>query len=290
MQLNEKDLDEKQPRKKLTRVRVIDTPLKINPQEKNQTQEIPTTKSWLPHIDSTLEWTLYGLVFLMPLFFLPFTTEILELNKQALLFIGTGIITTLYLLRIVLSGSYSFRLSAIHGGILAMIAAYCVATFFSHYPYNSFIGLEKQEFISFATLAAFGILSVVIPNAFTQRHVQGAGISFFFSIALLSIIGILQYCGIFIYPWDFARSNTFYPVGQYDLWGAICAVALVIALVTIIRTSLYSEGKKLPVSFMLSLFSGLMLIVLLILDDAHIWIGVIGSLAVTLGFLYAKLP
>jgi len=62
-------------------------------------------------------WILYIGVFLLPLFFLPWTTGTLELNKQILLIIVAGAGMVAWLLGVVSSGSLAWRNSYLDRGV-----------------------------------------------------------------------------------------------------------------------------------------------------------------------------
>ena len=68
-------------------------------------------------------WTLLISVVLLPLFFLPWTTSIIELNKQTLLVAVAGIGLVLWLLDLVMSGNLSWRFNPLDKGVVAIAGA-----------------------------------------------------------------------------------------------------------------------------------------------------------------------
>src|SRR3989344_1675287 len=82
-------------------------------------------------------WFLYIGVFLLPLFFLPWTTGALELNKQILLIIVAGAGMVSWLLGVVSSGSLAWRNNYLDRGVLAFLCAFVVSTAFSIAKFKS---------------------------------------------------------------------------------------------------------------------------------------------------------
>src|SRR3989338_6783990 len=241
-------------------------------------------------IDRVFEWSLYGLVFLMPLFFLPFTTDVLELNKQLLLFVGTLWLAILYTAKIIATERIDLQWSPVHIGIGAVLVAWLVASIFSLYPYNSFWGLEKQEFVSFWTLVTLAIFVFITVNALTRRVMTNSLYALIISVALAGVYGILQLLGIYVLPFDFAKTNAFNTVGLVSLLGVLIATTTVIAIVHIVRLSLSAEKNRNLISILLAVFASFGLIFLIIAGEQHLWIGTILGLGFALAVLYVKLP
>lgn len=59
--------------------------------------------------DGVIKWGLYVLVFLLPLFFLPFNSSIIELNKQLLLIIFSLILVIAWLGKMIAQGKMELR-------------------------------------------------------------------------------------------------------------------------------------------------------------------------------------
>src|SRR3989344_2903197 len=62
-------------------------------------------------------WVLVAGVFVLPLFFLPWSTGILEFNKQMLLLVLAGAVLVLWLLHTVVSGQLSWRATPLNKGV-----------------------------------------------------------------------------------------------------------------------------------------------------------------------------
>jgi len=258
------------------------------------TQELPTAKNTLlKKIDVIFEWCLYGFVFLMPLFFLPGTSDVLELNKQLLLFIGTFVLALLVAAKIILTEKISYRPTLVYIGFGTLLLGWLLASIFSFYPYTSFVGIEKQEFISFVTIFCSIIFACLLINTLSKELILKTALSFLASMTLVIAIGLLQLWSVFILPFDFTKSNTFNTVGLTNLWGGVIAVALLVSLTGLLYLSIFSktsEKTKQILSILLSVFTALSIICLIIIGNWHIWMSVLVGTLFLLGFLFAKLP
>ncbi len=246
-------------------------------------------ENWSGTLDKIIEWSFIGLVFLMPVFFLPFTTEVLELNKQMLLFVATLWLGLLFTTRIVVTGSFEIKRSPLYWGFLAFFVAWALATAFSIYPYNSILGLERQEFLSLSTIGATFVLLFVLGNVGTPRLAGRLVSTLLISSALVTIEGLLQLFGVFPFPWDFTKTTSFSPVGLFNVWGVLGVGTLLLGVNELVKGSFSTSAKKTLQTVALGLFSALQLLLLLILDDNGLWLALIAGLIVLLGVLYMKL-
>jgi len=294
MHLDEKEIHS--TRKKITRppVRRVLKSEQIPPKQ-NSIKNSEPTKTPTAHprfamiINAILTWTVCGMVFLMPLFILPFLSEPIELAKQSLLFVGTFVVALCYILTIVITNKVTLRVGTWMIGALALLASWLIATIFSIFPYGSFFGLDGQQVMSFSSLASFVLLAFIISQTFTTTHIARCLNAFFFSTIVVSILGMLQLFGVFILPWDFAKNTGFSLVGRFDLWGVLVALSIVLALLQLIRRSASSLPRT-KTSLFLVAYIGIMLIPLIMLNDRGIWTSIIAGLAVALTILYLKLP
>ncbi len=262
-----------------TTVRV--TRRKVSAEQKEQ---------WSGILDKILEWSFVGLVFLMPLFFLPFTTEALELNKQMLLLVGALWLGLVYTTKIVVTGKIDMRRSPLGWGMLAILVAWILSTIFSLYTYNSILGLDRQEFLSLATLLAVLVFTFILGNNSTPRLASRLIYSLLISTALVTVEGLLQLFGVALLPWDFTKTTSFNTVGLFSLWGVLAVATLVLATTEIIRLSLSSNKQKTVLVTLLALFTALHLILLIIFNDATLWLSLAVGLVISLAALYLKLP
>lgn len=249
-----------------------------------------TKEQWSVLLDKILNWSFVGLIFLMPLFFLPLTTEALELNKQMLLFIGALWLGLVFTTRIVVTGHIELKHSPLYWGLLGMLVAWILATVFSSYPYNSIIGLERQEFVSLASMIALLVVTFILGNTGTPRTAARAVYALLISTALVTICGMLHLFGISLFPWDFTQTRAFNTVGLFTLWGVLGTTTLVLAVTEIIRLSLTESKNKGLHTILLALYAVLHLVLLIMFDNTVLWVALAVGLVISLVILYLKLP
>src|SRR3989344_9669321 len=114
-------------------------------------------------------WALYVGIFLTPLFFLPWTSNVLELNKQMLLVLVAGIGMVAWLLGVVSSGYLAWRRNYLDNGILALLAAFIVGTIFSPAQFRSLFGLSFSLSNSLVSISALTILYFLVVNNIEDR-------------------------------------------------------------------------------------------------------------------------
>ena len=176
-------------------------------------------------------WFLMAGVLLLPLFFLPWSTSVLELNKQLLLLVVSGGSLILWLLHVVVSGQLSWRYNPLDKGIVAFLLAVSLSTIFSLARFKSLFGLTGSLSDALVTVIALSIFYFGIVNAFDDRGSKirillgySLFIALLFGILNMLGLGIFKYLNISIF--SFAMSKAFNTVGSVNSLGMLAAVAL----------------------------------------------------------------
>ncbi|HEY4474559.1 MAG TPA: hypothetical protein VJC06_01390 [Candidatus Paceibacterota bacterium] len=176
-------------------------------------------------------WFLCAGIFLLPLFFLPWTTSILELNKQLLLLVLAGVTLILWLLHVVVSGQMSWHPNSVDKGIIGMLVAVSFTTIFSVVRFKSLFGLPVSLSDSLVTVLALSIFYFGVVNLFDDR---GSRIRTFLgcSLFLVLVFGVLQMLGLSPFRYfdvsifKFATAKAFNTVGSVNSLGVIAAASL----------------------------------------------------------------
>src|SRR3989344_8611571 len=177
---------------------------------------------------SVIRWTLMAATFLMPLFFLPWTTSVLEFNKQLLMLVVGGVLLVSWLLSVVSSGRLSWRTSPFDKGLLAFGAATLVAAVFSVNWSASVFGTANSAAMSLVSVLVFLVFYFV---AFNSESDMGERLANILSISLVIALlyGLLQILGIYLFKSlnvPLFNSHAFNSVGTVNALGIIAAVAL----------------------------------------------------------------
>mgnify|MGYP001573076982 CR=1 FL=1 len=176
-------------------------------------------------------WASYLLFFLVPVFFLPWTTSVLENNKQLLFVVLTGVGLLAWLGQMVMSKEFSFKsgwLNLIPG---LYFVAVLVASITSLAGYQTWVGQASQEYASFLSATMFVVLFYVLlntaGNTIMQRNIL---IALFLSAALTGLVTLLGMFGLAHLPFAFAQSNGFNTVGTMNGFVSFMSVMMFVGL------------------------------------------------------------
>jgi len=220
----------------------------------------------------------YFLVFLVPLFFLPWTSEVIEFNKQLLVFVFSGIGLILYLIQAVRTGRLVVRKSFLNFAVLVFLATVFLVSLFSDFKYQSvFGGFGSGFYQSFITFAGFAIFFFLTLNIFgfsdnsAKEDAQKLLNIFAMSLLAVLILGILQIFGIPVFKILKGSGKFFNTVGTFNSFGIIAAALLTLCL----SKAAFQKGLlgylRLPALF-------IALFILLVLNWWVIWVITISGL------------
>jgi tetratricopeptide (TPR) repeat protein len=230
--------------------------------------------------DFITKYSIYALVFLVPIFFLPWTTDVLDFNKQALLLLLVFASLFAVMLKILISGKFEIRKSFMHIIAGVMFFVYLLATVFSVYGHGSFWGQPQQMSESMLTVMCLLLFYFLVSNIFSKKDILTSAIVLSFSAMIAELIGILQLFGLFIMPFDFTKSAIFNTIGSAGSLGLFAAILLPLATVLLIIVK-----KWWRVLFILEIVLSA-LIFILINYTIIWWVVILGSaLILTLGVM-----
>lgn len=175
-----------------------------------------------------INWCLYAAAFLVPLFFLPWTLDPLEINKQTLLILLILIALTIKTVETLAKGTITLRCNWINLLLIALLFTLGISSFLSDSGWLSWIGASRQEYTSFISFVAFVVLLWLISG-------QAKETAFFFKIIMMAVggsiitglLGLASVFGFFL-PFGFAQSQAFNPVGTPNALGVFLAVSTVL--------------------------------------------------------------
>lgn len=174
--------------------------------------------------DAVIRWTLLVLTFAMPLFFLPWTIEVSELNKQLLLLVGAGVAGIAWLGRMLAERKFEYRRSVVNLIVLLYVAAYSLSSWFSQSKYMSIAGDFGQEKAGLVTVLAFAMLYFVTAN--NVRSMKALSRLLWTAVIgglVVALFALLQGLGVYLLPFDFAKTASFNSVGTSAAMGIYLA-------------------------------------------------------------------
>jgi len=225
-------------------------------------------------LDKTVKVIIYGLVFLLPIFFLPWTQDVLDFNKQYLLtflgFLGVAV----WFIKSLVAGRFRFNSSFLNIPVIFLLLVYGISTIFSVYRYESLWGLPFNVSPAFLTLAGFVILYFLIANILTkQKEIFYLVLCLVCSGFLAGVYGIFQVYGKFILPLNFTKISNFNTIGTVNSLAVFSAVLLPLGL------TLFLISKK-WLKVMSAVLSLGLLAVLFIINFWIAWIVLMAGIAV----------
>ncbi|MDO8424338.1 MAG: tetratricopeptide repeat protein [bacterium] len=176
--------------------------------------------------------SLYLLVFLLPLWFLPFTQNVLVFQKQFLLIVLVFLGIVAYLGRAVAETEFSFRPSWLYLPLTVLLVMVGVSTLSSSSQYASFWGWPLDVSDSFLTIFAFALFYFLITNVVKDsKQLFSLATCLLISGVLAGVYALLQAYGAFVFPFSFAKDTGFNTIGALNSVALFSAILLPLALV-----------------------------------------------------------
>src|SRR3989344_3751182 len=170
-------------------------------------------------------------VFLVPLFFLPWTTSVLEFNKQILLIGLSGAALILWLLHVVVSGRLLWRPNSVDAAVASVLVASVLATLFSVTRFKSLFGLSGSLSESFIVIMALSVIYFAAVHSFQDKG-RSVKMVMAASLCLALLYGLLQLFGVHIFKYlnisafKFTEADAFNSVGSINSLGFLGAAFL----------------------------------------------------------------
>lgn len=175
------------------------------------------------------KFSLYALIFLIPLFTLPFTLETRELNKYFLLYFFTFLALLCWLGSSVLKKSFEIRRTPLDIPLLVFWAVFLVASILSQDRYQSFFGDFGFLGVSFLGLTAF-ILFYFLTVQTLNKLQQIFGVIYLFLLSNTIAAAYFILYNLNLFPWP-SFLPQFNPVsGSNTLFGAYLVVSFILSL------------------------------------------------------------
>lgn len=184
-----------------------------------------------------IHWFLYALFFFLPIFFLPFTSEFLEINKQTLLIVLTLVTLLIWLGSMVMEKKLVFRSSWLNFLPVLFLLTVSVSSVFSLAGYQTWVGQAEQEYTSFLTTVVCLILFYVLMNKAGETQVQkNLFFALLFSSSLSVLITLLNIFGLEFIP--------FLTIRGANTVGTITSFAVFLTIMMIFSMGMWLIGKN----------------------------------------------
>ena len=230
-------------------------------------------------LDKIIKYGLYLLVFLLPLWFLPWTVFPVALNKQMLLSVFVFLLLILWLVKTISSGKLSCAWGKLSTGVTLLLLVFGISTVFSSARIQSFWGMADEP-DTFFNFILYGLVFFLFANLISANQLSSVLISFLASSGILSLLFLIQ---IFkpIFPWDFAQSSGFNPVGSIQGLAVFLGGAFVILIAVLNNIKLQRFFKVLG-----GIIGILLFIAIFLVNFWAVWLGIVFGMAI---IIFSKL-
>jgi Flp pilus assembly protein TadD len=213
--------------------------------------------------EAIARWTLYALIFLTPIFFLPWGVSPVAQNKQFLATVLIAVAFIAWLAKSIASGKLVWPKTPINIAVWFLVVVWAISSLLSISKYRSvgLVGLEADSLLNVVKYAlAFFLIGAVfnnspqpplIPSTSLRASLRGgekrndlsrAVYVFLASVAILAVFTGLQFAGVKILPWDFAKTIDFNPIGTINALALFLGAGLALTVGLIIGKSNYSSS------------------------------------------------
>jgi tetratricopeptide (TPR) repeat protein len=240
--------------------------------------------------DAVIRWTLLALAVLIPVFFLPWTIEVVELNKQLLLLVGAAVAGMAWLGKMLAERKFEYRRSIVNVMVLLFTASYALSTWLSDNRYMSVMGDFGQEKAGLVTLIALVVLYFVACNNLrTLKDVGRLMTAVMAGGFVAALYALLQGLGVYILPFAFAKSPSFNTVGTVAALGTYLAFIVTLAggmLLTAQGHPDQNPKKKAALKAFYAVTAVISLLLIAVIDFWPITVTLLVSSALLLAFAF----
>ena len=234
----------------------------------------------LPFLQNISLGAVYSLFFLIPLFFLPWTTDFFEINKQTLFLFLTLIGILPWLGAMVKSRTIIFQAGWLLLAPVGLLINYIASAVVNSSGFLSWVGTSTQEYTSVLSMAGFVLLFIFLSNV-TKSHLVQARIFLLMTLsACVSVlIGLASVLGLF----DMGA-------GSFNTIGTLTGFGIYISIMLVFASGLWMQGvdAKWPLpkkqrkaqDVLILFFTVLSLTSLFLLDYWVYWVVLLAGLAV----------
>jgi O-antigen ligase len=143
--------------------------------------------------ETVIEYTFYGLIFFVPIVFLPVTSELFEFNKMILVYFGASIIFTAWAYHSASERSISLKRTPLDIPILIFLAANIAATIFSIDRHESIFGHYSRFNGGLLSTVSYILLYYALVTFFDKSKLIRLLKVLLLSSAVVAVYAILQH-------------------------------------------------------------------------------------------------
>lgn len=237
-----------------------------------------------PVPDRVIRWVIFATAFLVPLFYLPFTQDVL-FAKVTLVEIAAVLITAAWLGNILVLRRIWYRRTPLNAAFLVFALVLTAATIASVAPWSSLWGADGTGEKTLSVLSCLA-LAFIIAAVFQPEDVRWLGRILLSSVSLLGLFTLLSIAFRGNLPAWLAVN----PVGTLNALATVLAISFVFTL-TFALTAKTSAGER-RLSPGMARFAGaaavMLLVALVFVGFPTAWLSIAAAMAILLALNFTK--
>ena len=188
---------------------------------------------------------LQGLVFVLPLFVLPFGIFVVDFNKAMLFYVGVLVAFICFLIAQIKKNRFVFPRSMLVASLFALSGAWLLSSFFSPDKSISLLG-AGHEVGTFAFFLFIAIAGALIPAFFrSENHILSSYLLLFVSALLVFLIQVLHTgFGVAIPPWSMFSDRLANVIGGWTDFGIFFGLTAILSLMFLEFSNIINIVKK----------------------------------------------
>src|SRR3989344_648384 len=238
----------------------------------------------ISRFDKIINWCLYALIVIVPILFLPITSELRDFNKQNFIFFLMVVMIGVWIIKILSTRRTTWVKTSLDLIFLIYLVIYFLACLISIDRVSSFLGYYGRCTGSFISVFSLVILYfIVVNNVRSQKVFEKIINCYLIGSGLALVYSLLQLLGIYIIPVAATHTRGFNPIGGLVSLAIYAALSLAFFQWVFFAQLANSRLKNI----MLWLLSLLALAILFLINAFVAWIvlaiSLIGLLALAMG-------
>lgn len=201
------------------------------------------------------------LAFLIPLFFLPTTSEFYNFNKTTLVIIVSFFLFFVWAIKMAAEQRVRITRTPLDVPLLIFLLFYILASVFSIDPVVSVLGWHPVFFNSLPSVAALVVLYFLATSHLNSTYRQAVYAAFVTSATILALVGIAYYFGQTFIDTVWAQGRNWTPAGNLDNLVTYLAISIPLSV------SLAMLVKQNTARYILFILVGLQLISFILINS-----------------------
>lgn len=226
--------------------------------------------------------SIFALAFLLPIFFTPWTSDVLDFNKQALLAALVFISLVSWIVKSLINGHVTLNLNGVNFAVATFFIACLTSCVFSVFRYGSFWGWPNMGGENMLSIMCFCVLYFLVSTTFDRKEISVSLTVLSISLLIVELYGIIQLSAVYLLPFSFAKNIYFNTIGSVGSLGLFSVSLLPLSIILLIVSK-----KWWKVLFIINI--ALAFIVLVIINYNFLWwLAAIGSFLMMIGWLVRR--